>query len=140
MVFRMNDWFIFAILALLTWGLWGFFPKLATNYINPKSSLIYMALGTVIVGIIVLFLVGFKPEIHTKGITFAILAGIAGGLGALFFLFAVSRGKLSVVVTTSALYPLVTIILASIILKEPITLKQGIGILFALVAMILFSS
>ena len=62
-----------------------------------------------------------------------------GSLGALFFLHAVSKQKASIVVTATALYPLITIILACLILKEPITLKQGIGIIFALIAMILLT-
>ena len=38
-----------------------------------------------------------------------------------------SKGKASSVVTTTALYPLVTLALAFMILKEPITLKQVVG-------------
>jgi len=59
MVLKMNDWVIFAILALLVWGFWGFFPKLATNYISPKSVLVYEVIGAIIVGVAVLFLVNF---------------------------------------------------------------------------------
>ena len=140
MVLKMNSWVIFAILALLVWGFWGFFPKLATNYISPKSVLVYEVIGAIIVGMAVLFLVNFKPEVNAKGITFAILTGIAGTLGALFFIFAVSRGETSVVVTTTALYPLITIILAFLILKEPITIKQGVGMIFAFAAMMLLST
>jgi len=140
MVLKMNSWVIFAILALLVWGFWGFFPKLATNYISPKSVLVYEVIGAIIVGMAVLFLINFKPEVNAKGITFAILTGIAGTLGALFFIFAVSRGETSVVVTTTALYPLITIILAFLILKEPITIKQGVGMIFAFAAMMLLST
>jgi len=136
----MNDWLLFAIIALLLWGLWGLFPKIASNYIGPKSVLIYEAIGAAFLTIIVLFSVGFKPEVHTKGITFGILGGFAGAVGGLFFLYAISRGKASIVVPITALYPLVTILLAFIILKEPITLKQGIGIALALAAMVLLSS
>ncbi len=136
----MKGWWIFAIIALILWGLWGFFSKLATNYMRPKSVLVYEVLGTLIIGIISLSLLRFRPLVHPKGITFAILTGMSGGLGVLFFLSAVSRGKASVVVTTTALYPLITIILASFLLKEPITLKQGIGIILALIAMILLST
>ena len=39
----------------------------------------------------------------------------------------------------TALYPLVIILLANLILKELITFKQGVGIVFALIAMILLS-
>lgn len=135
----MSDWFKFALLALLSWGFWGFFPKLATNSLDPRSALVYEVIGVAIIGLLALILVGFKPEFHTKGVTFAILAGIAGSLGALFFLFAVSKGKASVIVPMTALYPLVTILLAFLILKEPITIKQGIGIILALSAVVLLS-
>jgi len=135
----MNDWLIFSILALILWGIFGLFPKLATNYISPKSAFVYEILGALIVGIVVLSIIGFKPEINTKGFTFAILAGIIGSLGLLFFFFAISKGKASVTVTMTALYPLITILLAFLILKEPITLKQGVGMIFALIAMLLFS-
>ena len=132
-----KEWFVFAILALIMWGLWGFFPKLSTNYINPKSALVYEVVGSVIVGVIILFLVCFKPEVHPKGIIFALLTGIAATLGTLFFLYAVSRGKASTTVVITALYPLITIMLALLILHEPISLKQGIGMLLALAAIIL---
>jgi len=140
MVLKINSWLIFAILAMLVWGFWGFFPKLATNYLSPKSVLVDEVIGAIIVGMAVLFLVKFKPEVNARGITFAILTGIAGTLGALFFIFAVSSGKTSVVVTTTALYPLITIILAFLILKEPITVKQGIGMIFAFAAIMLLAS
>ncbi len=137
----MESWLIFAVLSLLLYGLWGFFPKLATDQgIEPKSILVYEAIGTIAVAFIVLSVVGFKPEFSGKGFSFALLAGIAGAIGSLFFLLALSRGKASVVVTMTALYPLIVIILSFFILKEPLTLKQGIGIVFALIAMVLLSS
>lgn len=140
MVYKMNDWFMFAMIALIFWGLWAFFPKLATQYIDPKSVLVFSAVGTIIIATTILFLMGFKPEIHIKGITFAIISGLSGALGLLFFFLALSKGKASVIVTMTALYPLITIMLCFLILKEPITLKQGIGILFALTAMILLAT
>ncbi len=100
----MADWLKFALLALVMWGLWGFFPKLATNYLEPKSALIYEVIGAIIVGILTLFLVGFKPEFHTRGIAFAVLTGIGGSLGALFFLYAINKCKTSGIVHLTALY------------------------------------
>lgn len=132
-----REWFLFALLALIMWGLWGFFPKLSIKYISPKSALVYEVLGSIIIGVIVFFLVGFKPEVHAKGIIFAILTGIAATLGTLFFLYAVSKGKASITVTITALYPLITIALAYFILHESISIKQGIGMLLALIAIIL---
>ncbi|MBI2877217.1 MAG: EamA family transporter [Candidatus Tectomicrobia bacterium] len=135
----MDDRLIFAILALIMWGLWGFFPKLATDSMSPKSVLIFQNIAAILVAFLVLASVNFKPEINSKGITFSVISGMAGTLGGLFFLYSVSKGKASVAVTITSLYPVITIMLASLILKEPITLKQGIGILFAIIAMVLFS-
>ena len=139
MVLKMDEWFIFALVAVLLWGLWGFFPKLASNYLESKSLLVYEVLGVALMGFIIFASIGFKPQFHTKGFIFALLTGIAGTSGLLFFLWALSKGRASVVVTMTALYPLVTIVLASLILKEPITFKQGIGIIFALISMILLA-
>jgi len=134
---KMMNWFTFAIISLVLWGFWGFFYKIATNYIDAKSIFIWSTISGLIITIIVIapfFFTGFRPEVHAKGITFAMLGGIMGTLGALLFLFSMKLGKASVVVTITALYPIITIILAFFILKETITLKQGIGILFALTA------
>ncbi|MBI2545690.1 DMT family transporter [Candidatus Woesearchaeota archaeon] len=136
----MKDWIIFSLVAMVLWGLWAFLPKLASAYIDPRSILVYDVIGTFIVGVVVFFIVQFKPAFHMQGTTLGILTGIAGTLGLLFFLFALQRGATSLVVTTTALYPVVTILLASILLKEPVTLKQGLGVLLAIVAIILMSS
>lgn len=135
----MNEWIFSALIALMLWGFWGFFPKLATNHIDPKSALVYGALGMAIVGSLVLVFIGSSLQFNMEGFTFAVLTGIAGALGALAFLYSVNKGKVSVVATTTALYPVITIILASAVLGESITPKQGIGILLAVGAITMFS-
>ncbi len=132
-------WLVFALLAMLSWGLWAFFPKLAMNYMKPKSVFIYEFIGVFIIGIIAFLFIGSKFEFNTKGVIFAVLTGMAGSLGALFFLLALVKGRVSVVVVTTALYPLIAILLAVLVLKEPITLTQVFGMFLALVAIILLS-
>jgi len=139
-VSNMDDWLLFTIAALLMWGLWGFFPKLTTGYLDPKSALVFEIMGAMTIGVIVLATLGFRPELNAKGAAFGVITGLAGACGALFFLYAVSKGNLSVTVTLTALYPLVSVILAFLILKEPITLKQGAGMVLALAAMTLLAS
>lgn len=124
----------------MLYGLWGFFPKLASQKgIAPGGILVYEAIGTVFVALIVLAVVGFRPDFNGKGFSFALIAGTAGALGSLFFLMALSRGRTSVVVTMTALYPVVVIILSYFVLREPLTLKQGMGMILALAAVVLFS-
>lgn len=135
----MNDWFILGIVALFLWGFWGFFPKLATNYIDPKSILIFQSIAGAVFAVVILISTNFRTATHTKGITFAFLSGLFGSMGSLLFLYSLSKGKASIVVAMTALYPLVTILLAFLILKEPITLKQGIGLFLALIAILFLS-
>lgn len=135
----MENWFGVAFLALIIYGFWGFFPKIAVTYINPQSALIFEVAGALIVGLGVLFYSGFQPQMHPKGVLFAILTGVAGMIGTLFYFFAASKGKISIVVSMTALYPLITIILAAIFLREPITVKQIFGVFFALIAIFLFA-
>lgn len=136
----MTNWFVSAVLAMVIFGFWGFFPKLAASYISPLSALVYQVAGGLAVGIIILFCIGFRPETHPMGVLFAVLTGVTGVLGTLFYYAAAGRGTLAVVVSMTALYPLVTIFLAFLILREPVTLKQFIGMLFALAAIVLFST
>ena len=135
----MEGWFFFGLIALVLWGVWGFFPKLATQYIDAKSVLIFQVVGSIIISLLVLGLLRFRLEVHPKGMAYAFLTGVSGTVGFLFFLYSLGRGKASVVVTMTALYPLVTILLSFLLLRESITLRQGIGLIFALIAMALFS-
>ena len=136
----MESWFIWTLLAMITFGFWGFFPKLAINFITPQSALIYQVLGGLVIGLVALVTVGFKPEIQPMGILYAFLTGITGVFGTLFYYAATSHGQLTIVVSLTALYPLITILLAFIFLHETISLKKTVRLFFALTAIILLSS
>lgn len=133
----MKGWVFPALGTFIFWGFWGFIPKITTRYISPKSAIVYEVLGGFLVAIMVMYSMNFRPEINPKGFAMAITTGVFGFLGALCYLLAVSKGPVSLVVILTALYPVLSILLAVIILNEPITLKQGVGILLALGAMLL---
>jgi transporter family protein len=133
----MKGWLLPSFLTLIMWGVFGFLPKLTIRYISPISAVVFEAVGVMLVGILVLSFIGFRPDLHPKGVGLAIATGICGLLGALGYLIAVSKGKVSVIVMVTALYPAVSIGLAYLILREPITLKEGLGMVFACVAIVL---
>jgi transporter family protein len=60
-------------------------------------------------------------------------------VGFLTFFAALEQGKASTVVTLSALYPVVTILLSIAFLHEKLTMRQVTGIVFALVASVLLA-
>lgn len=144
MVFSMRDWFAFALLAFLVFGVWGLCAKVATNYISSQSVVLFGVVGSLLVGILyATFLIvtaEFRPELRPLGVAFAVLTGMTGTLGTLFMLYSLSRGgKASVVVPMTALYPVLTILLAAFILREGVTMKQALGMIFAILAIVLFS-
>ena len=136
----MKEWFLYASISLILWGLYAFLPKISNQHISPQSILIFQVIGNIIVSIIVLFTIKFSPNVHSIGSSLAIISGIAGLTGTLFFLLAMSKHPLTVVVTFTALYPIITIALSYFFLNEIITIKQGLGMIFAIIAIILFYS
>jgi transporter family protein len=136
----MKNWMLPLLMTLFCWGLQGFIAKLTTRYIDAFSALLYNIIGALLVGCVALFMLQFKPAVHQKGIFLAVIMGSLGILGALGFLLAVTDGKVSIVAVLSSLYPIVTIGLAWWILKEPVSLKEGIGMCLALIAIVLLSS
>jgi len=123
------------LLTALFWGLWGFFLKFATSYISPLSIFAYQFVGSLLIIIIALLTQWSKFDFNAKGVSYALLAGLFGGIGGLFFLYAMKHGKASVVMSSAnVIYPIVTIVLAVLFLREMITLREGIGIFLALSA------
>lgn len=133
----MRDWILPALGTFVFWGLWGFFPKITTRYINPLSAIVFEALIGIPFALVVLAALKFKPEIHPKGVLLASLTGVLGTLGALLYLVAVRKGQTSLVASFTAVYPALTIVLALLFLGDRLILRQWIGVGLALVAMLL---
>ncbi len=130
----MKPWFGNALAALLSWGLWAFFPKLSLQRISPASSVFFEACGVMLTSIVVVMLLGPKIEFDFEGILFAVLTGIFGTVGLYFFFCAVKTGPIGVISSLTALYPVVTVALAFIVLHEPLNFRQVLGIVLAMIA------
>jgi bacterial/archaeal transporter family protein len=136
----MKSWIPWSLFALTSWGFWGLFPKLATNHINPASALVFEALGGACVGLFCFFVLGGKLEVASPGPLFGFLAGLAALTGGWCYVNAVSRGRVSLIVAVTAMYPVVTIVLAHVILREPVSLRQALGVVFAVAAIVLVAT
>lgn len=136
-----QSWLIPALLCMAAWGVSRLFPKLATNHIDPKSALAFEVIGEVIAVVVILTALGFtKPVFHMKGASFAVLAGLFGGMGVYWYLVAADRGNVSQLVGITALYPVITVLLGVLVLNEPLTAKQVSGVALAVLAVYLVSS
>ena len=136
----MTEWVLYSALALLAWGLWGFFPKIALNFLDPKAAFVFEVIGGAITGLTAFLIL--RPRLagaEIRGIIPALLTGMLGYLGLLCFMYAVREGKLCIIAPLTALYPVITVALAMIFLKEKINIVQLAGIILALVSVILIS-
>lgn len=130
----MRIWYLYALLTVITWGLWGFCSKIAFNYAKPRQALLFQTVGVLAFAVLVLFLEKFHVEWNLPGFSWAAIGGFFSFVGFLTFFVALEQGKASTVVTLSALYPVVTILLSIAFLHERLTARQGVGIVLALVA------
>lgn len=136
----MQQWIWPTVGTFIFWGFAAFIPKITMKYIDPNSAIVYEALGVVALSIIVLFFLKFRLNPQPIGAMLAIMTGMLGFVGALCFLVAVSRGPVSLIAPLSALYPIVSIVLALFFLGETISIKQMAGIGFAMIAIIMIAS
>lgn len=135
----MPKWMILSLATIFFWGLWGFFPKLTTHHIDSRSAIIYEAIGWCIATAVMLAMTQISPAISFKGSLYGIATGICGFAGGYCFLKAVSEKEVSLIVSLTALYPVVTVILAILILHESLSVRQILGVFFSLVAIILIA-
>jgi uncharacterized membrane protein len=98
------------------------------------------AFGFIPVAILILVLKPVKFEKSAKGIAFSLGNGVLAGIGGLA-LFAAYRsgGNTSVITAATALYPLITVVLAIVVLHERLSWLQVVGLGFAVAAIIIFS-
>jgi len=136
----MKEWVLYSTLALFAWGLWAFLPKMALNCLEPKTAFMFEVIGGAITGLLALVIL--RPQfggVETRGIIPALLTGVLGYVGLLCFMYAVRAGKICIVAPVTALYPVISLALAFVFLREKITVVQFAGIILALVSVVLIS-
>jgi len=137
----MTTWVSYSLIALCFWGLWGFCEKMASRSVIPGTLIILSTLGglSVFPVYLLLFARQFKFSWQNPDFYMSLAGGMAGAVGGVFFYFAISKGEASRVVTLTSLYPMISVILASLFLNEALTLQKIAGIACAMAAMVLLT-
>lgn len=136
-----SRWLLWTALAVISWGIWAIFSKLIGEGLSANHSQALSTLGLVPV-IIVL---GLSQKLRatgnrTLGAGLALSAGVLTCLGNAAYYDVLNRGaKAATVVPLTALYPLVTILLAVVVLREKLNPFQLAGLGLSLVAIYLFN-
>lgn len=135
-----NSWIYWAIITVISFGIWGAFSKVAVESIGWKNTTLFYTIGFVWVAPALFIL--YHPSVATlsrSAVIFAILAGAVSVAAIIGFNIALTTGEASIVVPVTSLYPLVTIIISLLFLHEKISFIQGAGIILAIVAITLMS-
>jgi transporter family protein len=134
-------WLAFSLLTILLWGAWGAVSKVASDGVDANTNQIFFTVGLLPLVVIVWRSPRLRGgEQRRSGIAWAFLTGILGGAGNIaFFRALVVGGKASIVVPATALFPLVTVLLAVVFLRERLSRPQIFGLILALVAIYLLS-
>jgi len=141
-ILGMPRWLAFSLLTILVWGAWGAVSKVASDGVDADTNQVFFSFGL----LPLVLLVWRSPRIAARGegkrigIGWAFLTGILGGTGNIAFFHASSLGgKASIVSPVTALFPLVTVLLAVTLLHERLSNAQKAGFVLALIAIYLLS-
>jgi transporter family protein len=135
----MADWLMLSLVAIVLWGIVGLLQKVTTNRISADAVLIWDRIGYVV--ILPLLVINTRlNNLGARDIFIGTMDGITNSLGALFLYMSLESGaKASIAVPLTALYPLLTVLLAVGLLGERVKPLHWVGIILAIAAGILMS-
>jgi transporter family protein len=137
----MPKWIAYTLVTVLLWGVWSVVCKAVSSAL-PDWQLQVISLLGILPIILYLGWVTIQSEtpMDPRFAGISLLAGLLGCVGNLACFRAMSEGgKALAVIPLTSLYPITTVILAMIFLKERPTLIQALGIGLSLLAIWLFN-
>ena len=132
-------WLWYALLGVFLWGLWGFLSKIGSDNASPMQMQILFTLGMLPVALGMLVQMRGKLDRDRVGITFGLLSGVATGVGTLGYFAALRDQNASVVAPLTGVFPVLTVILAFVVLRERLNKVQMGGMILALVSIVILS-
>ena len=135
------SWPIYTIAAILIWGTVGYVQKISANLLSPAAVVFWATIGYVAAAIALLaYLPAHRPALTPTVLILGLAAGLLNNIANWFLYSALHRGApASIAIPLTALYPLVTVLLALTLLHESITLRQGLGAMLAVAGGVLLS-
>lgn len=143
---RVPRWLLWSLATIVLWGTWGLVSKIASAGVDAYVNQLLYTAGLAPLLIFVAWTVhkrrvGERREGAAACVFWAFLTGILGGVGNIaFFEALVKGGKASVVAPVTALFPMVTVLLALMFLRERLGRVQWAGLALAFVAIYLLSA
>lgn len=133
-------WMLYAMITTVLWGVWGALIEIPEKAGFP-ATLGYSAWAVTMipVALVALKIVGWQLDHDRRSVLFGMSAGLMGCGGQLILFQCLRMGPAYIVFPIISLYPVVTIILSVLVLKEQANTRQWIGITLALFAIALLA-
>lgn len=131
-----NLWFVYAVVTMVFWGVWGaFIERPEKNGFPATLGYAVWALTMVPCALVALALVGWAPETDARSVLLGSAAGLLGAAGQLVLFEALRRGPAYLVFPVISLSPVVSVLLSVLLLGETASPRAWAGIVLALVSM-----
>jgi transporter family protein len=135
-----KHWLPPALGAMSVWGLWAFLPKVALQKMHPHSVIFYESLGNLCISLPVLvFILKFRLQREKFGIAVVGSSSVLTVCAIISYFFALQNGPVAVIVTMTAMYPVICLILARIFLNERINKTQLVAVIMAMASILLLA-
>jgi drug/metabolite transporter (DMT)-like permease len=135
-----RPWVLYTFITTLLWGIWGAFIEIPEKAGFPATlGYSVWALTMIPCAVVALINIKGKLEYNVKSVLLGCLVGLLGAAGQLVLFQALRSGPAYVVFPIISLFPVVTIFMSTLFLKETTTRRHWIGIFLALVAILCLS-
>lgn len=129
---------VLALLSAVAWAFWGLFSKVSANHGVPPVTLAFLSSCISFTVITLSYLWQHPPLPPTViGLWFALLGGACGSIGVLCFSWAIKLGSAALIVTLTATYPALTVMLSLLFLREQISLLNAFGVVLVVLGVVL---
>ena len=135
-----KPWLFYALFTTIFWGVWGAFIEIPEKVGFPATlGYVVWALTMLPVAIVALINIKWKLDKDFKSIVLGLIIGLFGAGGQLLLFEALTDGPAYIVFPFIGLYPVLTIILSVLFLKEKAARRQWFGIVIAIIAALVLS-
>lgn len=134
-----KSWLWLSVCTLVVWGFWAFLPKLALQSMQPHSVIFYEAFGNLLVAVPVLLSLRFKMQRDRRAVLITLASSVLTVLAVLFYFYALQTGPVAVIVTMTAMYPVIALVLAATVLKERLNRVQMVAVAMAMLSVLLLA-
>lgn len=128
------SWIALAAIAIGAWGVVGLLQKLSSSLLDPAALVFWVIIGLLIGSAPLMAWLPSTagPALKAGILVLGLSCGLTNALGSWCLFRALERGgPAAIAIPLSALYPLITVLLALLFLGETLTLRQTLGALLA---------